>query len=149
MTDLILAMAHHVAVFSLAALLAMELAILRPGIEGRRLHQLGLVDLAFGTTAAVVLVVGFARVFFGENDSGFYLYNPVFWTKIGLFVIVGLLSVAPTLAIFRWRREANTDPAFTPPLGSVARIRGYLYIEAVVFLLIPLAAAAMARGYGL
>ena len=51
MTDLILAIAHHLAVFTLVAIFAAEFALLRPGLEGKRLTQLGSLDRAYGATA--------------------------------------------------------------------------------------------------
>lgn len=148
MLDLVLAILHHLLVFSLAGLLAAELALLRPGVGGRTLKTLGGLDAAYGVTATLILVVGFSRVFFGGKGSAFYLGNPVFWAKIGAFAIVGLLSIAPTLAILRWRKQAKAQADFAPPAGEVATARRVLVLEVLVFALIPILAAAMARGYG-
>ncbi len=149
MLDLVLASLHHLLVFSLAGLLAVELALVRPGVGGATLKVLGGLDAAYGATATLILVVGFSRVFLGGKGSAFYLSNPVFWAKIGAFAVVGLLSIAPTMAILRWRKQAKADAAFTPPAGEVATARRVLVLEVVVFALIPVFAAAMARGYGL
>ena len=46
MLDLILASAHHVAVFTLVALFAAEFALLRPGLGGARVVQLARIDAA-------------------------------------------------------------------------------------------------------
>jgi uncharacterized membrane protein len=43
----------------------------------------------------------------------------------------------------------RADPAFRPALAEVARLRAFLWAEAAFFLAIPVAAAAMARGYGI
>lgn len=149
MLDLILTIGHHLGVFAVAALLAAELVTLRNGIAGKRLDDLGRYDAGIGAASAWVLVFGFLRVFFGEIDSSFYLTNPVFWMKIGAFVIVGLLSIAPTVAIMRWRRAAKGDAAFTPPEAEMTRARNFFKAEAGVFVLIPMFAAAMANGIGL
>ena len=100
-------------------------------------------------TAVLILLVGFARVFLGAKGSAFYLENPVFWAKIAAFAVVGLLSIAPTIAILKWRRQARTDPAFAPSGSEVAKVRKIMLAELLVFALIPIFAAAMARGYGL
>jgi putative membrane protein len=149
MFDLALTIGHHLAVFGVAALLAMELVMLRPGMTGDRLRQLGGIDMAYGIAAVLVLVFGFSRVYFGETAADFYLANPVFWAKIGAFVLVGALSAPPTIAIFAWRRATRGDPAFTPPPEAIARARRFIHFEAVVFVLIPVFAAAMANGIGL
>jgi putative membrane protein len=149
MLDLILAIAHHLAVFGLVGILAAELVMLRPGITGAALHRLGRIDGAYGGVALLVLVAGFLRVFFGVSGADYYLENPVFWFKIGAFLLVGLLSIQPTIALIRWRREARTASAFVPADAAVARSRQFLLGEVLVLILIPVFAAAMARGYGL
>ena len=79
MTDLILAIIHHLLVFSLAAIIATELATVRNGLAGVSLRRLGTVDLFYGVIAAGVLVVGFLRVFLGAKGPAAYLPNPFFW----------------------------------------------------------------------
>jgi putative membrane protein len=149
MIDLVLAIAHHLAVFTLVGLLAAEIAMVRPGIGAPRLGQLGLVDAAYGATAGIVIVVGFSRVFFGATGADFYFSNPVFWAKIGAFVMVGLLSVPPTIAIGGWRKAARAKADFTPLPAAIAGVRRFHFAQVAVFVFIPIFAAAMARGYGL
>jgi putative membrane protein len=68
---------------------------------------------------------------------------------MALFVIVGLLSIPPTIRYLAWGRRLRADAAFRPALAEVARMRAFLWVEAALFLAIPVAAAAMARGYGM
>jgi len=149
MLDLVLAILHHLAVFTLVALLAAEIAMVRPGMDGRRLAQLGSVDMAYGITAGLIIVIGFSRVFFGEKGSEYYLPNPVFWAKMAAFLLVGLLSALPTRTIARWRKAAKTAADFTPPLVAIGQMRKFFYAQVGVLVFIPVFAAAMARGYGL
>jgi putative membrane protein len=148
-TDLVLAIAHHLLVFSLAAILAAELAMVRPGLSGGGLKRLGVIDLHYGLIAGLILAVGFARVFLGVKGPQAYLGNWVFWAKIAAFLVVGLLSAPPTIRILQWRRRARAEPGFALSGADVAGVRGFLVAEAAVFALIPVFAAAMARGYGL
>jgi putative membrane protein len=149
MPDLVLAILHHLLILSLAGLLSIEIALVQPGVSGVKLKDLGAIDAAYGATAALILVVGFCRVYLGAKGPAFYLENPVFWAKIATFAVVGLLSILPTLAIFKWRKQGRADPAFTPALAEIAKTRRVLVLELGVFALIPIFAAAMARGYGL
>ncbi len=141
--NLILAIAHHLAVFILVAIFAAEFALLRPGVEGKRLMQLSKIDGAYGAVAGLVIVVGIIRVIFGGAGWEYYVGNWVFWAKMLAFLGVGLLSIPPTLAIIRWRK-AGTAPSTT----DVNTVRRFLYLEAALLLFIPAFAAAMARGYG-
>jgi putative membrane protein len=149
LTDLLLAIAHHLLIFALFGLLVTEMAILRPEIPGARLVRLARVDSAFGIVAGLIVVVGFSRVFFGLKDSAFYLQNPVFWAKIAGFVVVGLLSIQPTIRIIQWRRATAADPGFSPATPAVLATKRFMHYEAAVFILIPIFAAMMARGIGL
>ena len=66
---------------------------------------------------------------------------------LAMAIIVGLLSIAPTMRILRWRREA-VAPGYTVPDAEIAGVRSWLKAEAAIFLLIPVFAAIMARGVG-
>jgi putative membrane protein len=149
MLDLVLAVLHHLLILSLAGLMMAGFVLVRPGLSGGALKTLGGVDASYGGTAVLILIVGFGRVFLGGKGADFYLHNPVFWAKIAAFLVVGLLSIQPTIAILKWRKQATADPAFVPSAADVAKVRKVMLAELLVFALIPVFAAAMARGYGL
>lgn len=149
MTDLILAIVHHLLIFSLAAILAVELATVRPGLSGASLRRLGIVDMHYGLIATLILIVGFARVYMGVKGPEAYMSNWAFWAKISAFVLVGLLSAPPTIRILQWRKRARTEPDFALTPADVKTVRPYLVAEVCVFALIPIFAAMMARGIGL
>ncbi|MEQ1770080.1 MAG: DUF2214 family protein [Devosia sp.] len=123
--DLILAIAHHLAVFTIAGLLVGEVVLLRPGIGGERLRQLGAIDAAYGVMAVLIIIIGVLRVIFGDKGAAYYLQNWAFWAKMVAFLLVGLLSAPPTIAILGWRRKLNADPAFTPDPAQVTRLRRF------------------------
>lgn len=148
-TDLILAIVHHLGVFSVAAIIAAEWALVRPDMTTEKLRQVVKIDALYGIAAGLVLLIGFARVYFGLKGSEFYMQNPVFWAKIIAFATVGVVSITPTLLFLSWRDKAKANPSFVPSPAEIANVRRYVKIEAHVFVLIPILAAAMARGYGL
>ena len=59
-----------------------------------------------------------------------------------------LLSILPTVTFIRWRQAAKAESTI-PGASEIARIRKFLWAELAVFALIPICAAAMARGYGM
>lgn len=146
--DLILASAHHLAVFTLVGLLAVEFALLRPGLAGPRVGQLARVDAAYGGVAGLVIVVGVLRVIFGAAGWQYYMSNQMFWGKMGAFVILGLLTIPPTMAIRRWVEAGKGDAGFVPAESEIATNRRFIHLQAGILVLIPIFAAAMARGYG-
>jgi putative membrane protein len=144
-TDFILAVLHHVLVFSLAGILAVEIALMRPGIGAAEVRRLGGYDIAYGIVAGLVLIVGFARVYFGAKGPGYYFANHYFWAKISAFVILGLVSIGPTMRIIDWRRQTRRDPAFNPPANDVMSMRRLMHAEGLLLVLVIIFAAAMAR----
>lgn len=147
-TDLVLASLHHLLVFSLAGMLAAELFAVRRGLSGSTLQLLGRVDGAYGGIATAIILVGIARVVWGLKGWEFYVASHAFWAKMAAFVLVGLLSIKPTMRIIAWRKQAEADPAYSVPDREIDAVRAFLKAEAFVFALIPVFAAAMARGLG-
>jgi putative membrane protein len=145
--DLLLASAHHLAVLALFAVLVGEWLLLRPGLDAGTLARLGRLDLAYGLLALAALGAGLLRVAYGLKGSAYYLGQPLFWSKLGLFLLIGLLSAVPTLRLLRWRqtwRAAGTLPS----AAQVAATRPWLNAQLAGFALLPLLAAALARGLG-
>jgi putative membrane protein len=146
--DLLLAIAHHLAVFTLVAIFAAEFALLRAPLAGPRIKLLSQVDAAYGGVAGLVIVVGIVRVIFGASGWDYYVFNLAFWAKMGAFLVMGLLTMPPTFAIRRWLRDGKDDPAHVVPTAEIAHNQRYLYLQAAALLLVPTFAAMMARGYG-
>ena len=114
-TDWLLASFHHLAVFSLAGILAAEIALTAGGLEDRAALRLARVDAWFGIAAAIALAAGVARVFLGAKGAAYYGANMFFWLKMLLFAGIALLSVVPTFSYLDWRRRFRADPVFARP----------------------------------
>lgn len=146
--DAVLASIHHLAAFALVGILVAELVLLRGRLDGDAVRRFGRIDAVYGISAGVLVVAGVARLLFGATPANYYLGNAFFWLKMAAFAAVAILSIYPTVRGIQWRRALNTDPTFTPPTGEVATIRRSLAIELTVLPVIPVAAALMARGFG-
>ena len=143
MLDLWLAIAHHLLIFALFGVLTIELVVVRAGIDANLVRRVAAVDLYYGVLAAAIIVVGFSRAIFAAKGWDYYAHNAFFWAKLGTFAVIGVLSVPPTIAYIRWRRGG-----IVPSPAQVLIVRRYLWIEVALFALLPIFAAAMARGYG-
>ena len=148
LTDLFLAILHHLAIVSLIAMLAFESALLRPGITSQNLSRVTRVDAGYGMTAGLVIVIGVCRVIWGIKGADFYLSNPWFWAKMASFAGIGLLSIPPTLALLKWRKQSRSDPAFLPADADIMRLRKFIQAEVGLLVLVVTFAAMMARNGG-
>lgn len=143
MTDLILAIVHHLLVFGLAAMLAVERVLAgAPAIDIKRLSRL---DGGYGGTATLIVLVGIGRVIWGGKGWAFYQANPFFWAKIATFVLIGLISIGPTMAFLRWAKAARAEAGFQPPVAERKRVVAALNLQALLLIVLLACAAAMAR----
>jgi putative membrane protein len=143
MLDLEFAIAHHLLVFAICGILAAEVIAVQPDMERQAIVRIATVDLFYGALAGLILIVGFSRAYFAAKGWAYYSHNLFFWAKVADFAVIGLLSVPPTLTYLRWKRQGAA------PAAEVSRVRRYLLAEVALFALLPVFAAAMARGYGL
>jgi putative membrane protein len=143
MLDLVLAISHHLLIFGLFGVLFAELVLLRSGIDRPGVARLARIDLWYGILAGLIVIVGLSRAVFAAKGWAYYSHNLFFHLKMGTFILVGLLSIAPTLSYLRWRRNG-----VTPSDPQVKSVRRWLWAEMILFALLPAFAAAMARGYG-
>ena len=143
MTDLILAITHHIFVFGLVATMIATRTMLRETpVDVARLAR---IDMMAGLLSAAVLAVGVARVVWGGKGWLFYQGNPFFWGKVGAFAVIGLLSIPPTMAFIRWNKARKADPGFQPAADQVARARLFNGLMALMLVPLLVCAAAMAR----
>ena len=147
-TDALLAYLHHIAAFALVAIVFVEMALCKPGMTTAQTRQLTRYDLFYGVFAGVLLIAGFARVYLGAKGAAFYWGNPVFHAKLGVFLLIGLLSVPPTLRYFKWGKALKANPSFTPSADEIKSTRKFIHIQALLIVVLPLLAALMARGIG-
>ncbi len=111
LTDLLLAIAHHLLMFALVIVLVMEMMLIRPDIGGGRIRYVARLDMAYGLVAGAIVLVGIGRVFFGLKGWQYYRTKPV---------LLGEDDRVP------YRRPAIAaahvpDPPVAPPAGNGRR----------------------------
>lgn len=137
---------HHLAAFVLVAMLAIQLVLLRQPITAENAKRLGAIDGVLGASAGVLLIVGLLRVFFFEKGAAYYFSSHAFLTKFGLFIVIGLASIVPTMEFMRWRKAMKAGRAPDPDPKKMQTIRRIVHWELAGVVLILLCAAMMARG---
>jgi putative membrane protein len=143
MFDLIRAVAHHILIFGIFGVLFAEFILVRPGMDQAMVNRVAATDLWYGVMAGLIIVIGFARAIFAAKGWDYYSHNMFFWAKIGTFAVIGALSALPTINFLRWRRVQRVPDAM-----QIASVRRFLWAQVVLFPLLLVFAAAMARGYG-
>lgn len=138
----------HVLAFVLTgAFLTAEMVLCRPGLGPDHVRLLPRIDIVFFAAALGALATGLLRLFFYGKGVDFYLPNPAFIAKMGLYLAIAVVSISPTLRFIRWRRALVAGGAL-PSKDEVGAVRRLLHLELGLFALMPLMAVLMARGIG-
>ena len=148
LNDAILAWAHFVLAFLLVGVLVAEAFILRLPVDARVARLLARIDVFYGGSAVLLILVGVARVIWGAKGWAYYEGQPFFWAKMATFALLGLISILPTMTFLRWRREAAARDAFLAPEAEVKRTRRYVMGEVHLIAVLLLFAVLMARAIG-
>lgn len=147
-TEALLAYAHLLAILTMVVFLASEAALCRvEWLNAAVVERLAKIDMVYGIASVAVFVTGLMRVFMGVKGGAYYASNPLLYVKFGLFVVIGLLSIKPTITFIRWRRELKASGALPAP-DAVRRTRKLIMVQAHILPFIPLAAVFLARGWG-
>jgi putative membrane protein len=137
---------HHAAAFLVVATLMVELVLLKGDLTPANARSVLRMDRVYGIAAAVLLVVGFVRVFHTEKGSAYYFASGPFLVKLTLFIVVGLLSIYPTIKFLGWRKALREGRVPDFDLGTRRKVRMLVHLELTLLFIIMLMAVMMARG---
>ena len=144
-----MAFLHHLLAFTLTACVVYEFVAFRKGMGVQEAKRIQRVDLAYGISAGLLLVIGLLRVFVFEKGINFYFYNPFFWVKMAAFTFVGLLSIYPTVRFIRWNKFIVEGRAPEVDNREFDRTRLLLLLEVIGIAFILFSVPMMARAIGM
>jgi putative membrane protein len=139
---------HHLAAFTLFGFLTVEFILLKGELTVARARQIVVADGIYGASALVVLVVGLLRVYFFEKGSDYYFHSIPFIIKLTIFIVIGLISIYPTLEILSWHSSLKQNKVPAIAAAKLKTIRTLLHLELAGFTVILICAALMAKGVG-
>ena len=147
-TAALVAFVHFTAFFALTAALILQLTLISESISVDTAKRIQRADRVYGISALLLLVFGLLRVFYFEKGADYYFSNTFFLLKIGLFLLVGLISLYPTITYFRWNAELKQDIAPDLSVREIHLLRRIIHTELVGILAVVLCASIMAKGLG-
>jgi putative membrane protein len=137
---------HHLAAFTLVAALAVEFTLIRQELTLASARRLQVTDMVLGIAAGFLLIVGLCRVFFFEKGSDYYFHSQAFLAKFSIFILVGLLSIIPTVEFLSWNKPLRDGQVPKVSAKQLRRVTAVIHGELLAIVLILLCAAIMARG---
>lgn len=146
--EAILAYVHFLAILTMVVFIASEAALCRvEWLNAAAVERIARVDMVYGIAAIAVLLSGLARTWWGIKGTAWYWTNPLLHVKLGLFIVIGVLSIFPTLTYFRWRKGVRASGTL-PDAAEIKKTRKLVMIQAHLIALVPLVAVFLARGFG-
>ncbi|MEZ5083519.1 MAG: DUF2214 family protein [Bacteroidales bacterium] len=146
--DILIPYLHYIGIMALMGSLISEHLILKPELPNSQIKPLALIDLVYGLSAIVVLTTGLLRWFVYGKGYDFYMATPLFHIKLTLFIILGILSIIPTVKFLKWRKQLRHGEQPDTNEKTVKRLLLFIRIELLIMVIIPLLAVMIARGSG-
>lgn len=133
---------HFLGIFTLASALVGEYLLISKKVDLKSFKKLVVVDAIYGIGAIATLIGGALLWFSYGKPAEFYSSNYIFHIKLTVFILIGLLSIFPTVYFVRNRKL--TSDFITIPNYIIKIIR----VELCLLVFIPLLAVLIARGIG-
>ena len=140
---------HYLGIILCFGALIFERIILKINLSKNETISIIIADVIYGIAGLAILITGILRVKYYGQGGDFYTNNPIFWLKVSLYIVIGLLSLYPTITYILWAipLSKNKLPVITENL--VKRFQLIIMTELVGFTVIPFFATLMSRGIGL
>jgi putative membrane protein len=143
-TDILIRYFHFLGIFVIFAAVLGQHLLLRGTVTRAIIAKAQRFDIAYAVAVIIVLGTGLLQWFSGSKPAVFYSSNPVFHTKFTLFLVIGLVSIYPSVYMGKQKKGDPTE-LVTIPKGLVHSIR----IELLLLVAMPLLAVIMAKGLGI
>lgn len=143
-SDILVRYVHFISIILLLAAVLGQYFLLRRQMTRRAIVRVQRLDVVYALSVIGVLATGFAQWFLVGKPAAFYSANPIFHTKVTLFLLVGLISIWPSIFLGKQRKGEETDLVEIPK-SLIWCVR----IELLLLFLMPLLAVLMAKGFGI
>lgn len=135
---------HIIFVLVLFACLVLEYKLIKNQLPRETIKQLAIIDGIYGLSSIFILVSGFYIALKLGKGFDFYFTHNTIYIKLTIFVVVGLLSIYPTIYFIKNRSGKLTDLIDVP-----LAIKRIITVELILILCIPFFAVMLANGISL
>ena len=132
---------HFVAIFGVVSTVVVEHLLIKEQMLRAEIKRVSVIDGVYGISALTVLAMGLLLWFVVGKPADYYTANWIFHLKVTLFIVVGLLSIIPTIFFLKNRKGDLQELVPVPK-----KIKMIIRVELLILFLIPLLAVIMAMG---
>lgn len=135
---------HFIGIFTWISALVAQWLLLKPRLQRIDIQRLLKIDRVYGLSAILVVGMGLTLWFGVGKPAAFYTTNGLFHTKVFLAVVVGLLSIIPSLFFARNSKGEDLKEEIIVP----QKVKYIIQAELLLMAIIPLLASLMGMGIG-
>ena len=132
------------AVFAIVSAIFAEQFFISKTMTRLEIKRIAKIDAIYGIGALLVIIAGLTLWFWVGKPASFYTRNWIFHLKLTLFVILGILSIYPTIFFLKKRKGYDIDTIIEVPKTIILLLR----FELLLIIVIPLLATLMSLGIG-
>ena len=145
----LVAYVHYLGIILCFGALMFERIILKINLSKNETISILIADVIYGIAGLAILITGILRVKYYCQGEEFYTGNPIFWFKISLYIVIGLISLYPTTTYILWAIPLSKNKLPVISENLIKRFKLIILTELVGFAIIPFFATLMSRGIGL
>ena len=145
----LVAYVHYLGIILCFGALMFERIMLKINLSKKETIAIIIADVIYGIAGLAILITGILRVKYYGQGGEFYTSNPIFWVKVSLYIVIGLLSLYPTTTYILWAIPLSKNKLPVISENLVKRFKLIIMTELVGFAVIPFFATLMSRGIGL
>ena len=134
---------HLLAIIALAIALLIENIAIKPSIGAEDARNLAKVDAVYTVSIVLAFLFGLTLWLWIGKPSAFYSANALYWSKIGIFSVLAILSLIPK-GFFKKSRNTSEEEITVPKIVILV-LRAQLSLLATI----PLLAFLVTRGISL
>lgn len=139
--ELLIRYLHFISIITVAGSLVSEHMLLGKEIPRSIVRKLSIIDAIYGVAAILIVCTGLTMWLGVGKGADFYTKNPLMHIKFTLFVILGLLSISPTIFFIKNRKGDQSEMVEIPK-----KIFMLIRTEILLLFIIPFLAVLIARG---
>ena len=148
-TSALVAYIHYLGIILCFGALMYERITLKINLSKNETISILIADVIYGIAGIAILITGILRVKYYGQGGEFYTNNPIFWLKVSLYIVIGLISLYPTITYVLWAIPLSQNKLPVISENLVKRFKLIIMTELVGFAVIPFFATLMSRGIGL
>ena len=129
-SEILIRYVHFISIFTIVGAIVSQHLLLKEAMTPKEIKRMARIDSIYGVAAIIAVAAGLTLWFGVGKAADFYTRNWIFHLKVGLAVLLGILSLPPTIFFMKNRKVENQES----PIPIPAYVKILIRIELLLLL---------------